>query len=285
VDDALIFLDQLYKLTFRKQLNTLFYGSETFQLSVNNYQQTVVLFLISFCKISSEKMLIITFSRKFGWCFILFYWQMQRKAGVFRIIDYIYLHLINKILMKKYILLSCFIWLFGYASAQNALTINNYQRFKRMVYAPGDGIYLQTKDKLHFGGRVDAVNDSFLTISKILEISDENGTKKIMQQDYVQLREIRAIYVHHIPHKWGIAKTGASTFLAAGAMFGVLGAWGYKFYNGATSNVKANLALSAGSFIASGLIKLASPNKRKIGNRWEMKVLPLYDGDLQTLKQ
>lgn len=208
---------------------------------------------------------------------------MQRNEDFLRIKENIYLRLTNKIIMKKYILLSCFIWLSSCVFAQNKLTINNYQRFKRMVYMPGDGIYLQTKDKLRFSGKVEAVNDSVLTISKIIEVPDENGTKKVQMQDYVRLKEIRAIYIHHIPRKWGIAKTGSNTFLAAGVMFGVLGGWGYNFYKGMTSNVKANFGLSAGSFIASGLMKLAMPNKRTVGKRWELKVLPMYEADLQTL--
>lgn len=187
--------------------------------------------------------------------------------------------------MKKNVIFLFFLLVITYSYAQNALTLNNYNRFKRIVYAPGDGIYLQTKDKLHFSGQIDAVNDSFLTISKIIEVPDDAGVKKVRQQDYVPLKEIRAIYLHHIPKKWGASKTAAGTFFLAGLMFSVLGGWGYKFYKGATSSVKANFGLAAGSFVASGLVKLASPNKHLVGERWQLKVSPLYNSDLQTLSQ
>lgn len=182
--------------------------------------------------------------------------------------------------MKKYVLFGLFLYLFACSYSQNALTINNYSRFKRMVYSPGDGIYLQTKDKLNFSGQVDAVNDSVLTISKVIEVTDESGTKKIRQQDYVPLREIRAVYTQHIPKKWGMTKTAAGTFLLSGVMFGVLSGWGYKAYGGATSNGKANLGLAIGSFVASAFVKIANPNKRKIGNHWEIKVSPLYKEEM-----
>lgn len=163
---------------------------------------------------------------------------------------------------------------------QKVLAFENVNRFKRVIYVPGDIIRFQMEDdKSVFTGRVESVNDSQMVILKSMLLENNRDASNRVFREYVTLDKIRFIYKRpsgtYGEFFYGMMSGG---LISGGLMYVVLLPIDALF--GQSRLSPTNMAIGAGMLATGGLLAIFRKKKQRVGNKWVLKpmvpITPVY---------
>ena len=155
--------------------------------------------------------------------------------------------------------------------AQKNLALENFNKFQRIIYQPGDAIRFQVYgDKTKYKGRIESVNDSMMVIVKSIMTENEGDASNRVHRDYILIRDIRSVYKRP-SDSYGEFFYGmmAGGLTGAGVMFVVIGPIDAAV--GGASAINTNFFIGAGMLVTGLLLNVFKKRKHRIGRKWLAK--------------
>lgn len=154
---------------------------------------------------------------------------------------------------------------------QKVLALENVDRFKRVVYVPGDIIRFQMEDsKTVYVGRIESVNDSQMVILKSLVMENDRDASNRVFREYVELDKIRSVYKRpkgtYGEFFYGMLSGG---LISGGLMYVVL--LPIDALLGQSRLSPTNMTIGASMLATGGLLAILRKKKHKVGGKWVLK--------------
>jgi hypothetical protein len=169
--------------------------------------------------------------------------------------------------------------------AQNVLAFENVNRFKRIIYVPGDMIRFQLDDsKTVFSGRIESVNDSQVVILKSLVMENAGDVSTRVFREYVSIDRIRFVYKRSTGSYgeffYGMLSGG---LISGGLMYVVL--LPIDAFFGQSRLSPTNMSIGASMLAAGGLMALLRKKKQRVGDKWVLKPMTPITPEYPPIKE
>lgn len=155
--------------------------------------------------------------------------------------------------------------------AQKNLALENVNKFKRIIYQPGEPIRFQVVgDKKKYEGRIESVNDSMMVIVKSIVMENEGDASNRVHRDYIRLQDIRAVYKRpqgsYGEFFYGMMAGGLT---GAGLMFVVIGPIDAGIAG--ADPINTNFFIGAGMLVTGLIMGIFKKRKHRVGRKWLIK--------------